>query len=545
MSTGAMSMDTGMPEPFVPQLSKLAQRAQERGWLKWAIVIAASFASLLQVIDTSIVNVSLPYMQGNLGATLTEIGWVSTAYSIANVIIIPLSAWLGLRFGKKRYFIFSIVIFVLASVMCGLSNSLAMLIIGRVIQGFGGGGLLAPAQALIFQAVPREEQAKASTVFTICVIVGPAIGPALGGYLTDNFGWPWIFFINVPLGALALYLCSTFLIPDDPKTREAHREDRVDWLGMFFLSLGLGTFQTVLEQGQEDDWFSSVFIQRMAILSVIGAVCFVWQELRVAHPAVNLRVLRHRSVAMGSIISVGLGMGLYGTIFVIPVYVQNVLQFTATETGVMLIPGALASAVASFALAPMSKILSPRMLIASGCVMTIGVMIAFMGINPDMGYDQFFGPLLWRGFGSVVMFIPLSIATLGALPKKDMDAGSGFFGLTRQLGGSIGIAAITTLIAKQQFVHRAQIVSNVTDLNPAYGERLAGGTAYFSTMSGDPVAAHDRALALIDRSVDLQATLLSYRDVFYFVALIFILLLPLIFLLGNPPKSVSPVPIAD
>ncbi|HEY0255918.1 MAG TPA: DHA2 family efflux MFS transporter permease subunit, partial [Candidatus Methylacidiphilales bacterium] len=539
------ALDSGIPEPFVPHLSNLAQRAQEQGWLKWAIVVAASFASLLQVIDTSIVNVALPYMQGNLGATLTEIGWVSTAYSIANVIIIPLSAWLGLRFGKKRYFIFSIVSFVLASVMCGLSNSLATLIIGRVIQGFGGGGLLAPAQALIFQAVPREDQAKASTVFTICVIVGPAIGPALGGYLTDNFGWPWIFFINVPLGALALYLCWTFLIPDDPKIRQAHREDQVDWLGMFFLSLGLGTFQTFLEQGQEDDWFSSVFIQRMAILSVIGAVFFVWQELRVSHPAVNLRVLHHRSLAVGSIISVALGMGLYGTIFVIPVYVQNVLQFTATETGVMLIPGALASAPASFALAPMGKILSPRMLIASGCVMTIGVMIAFMGINPDMGYDQFYWPLLWRGFGSVVMFIPLSIATLGALPKKDMDSGSGFFGLTRQLGGSIGIAAITTLVAKQQFVHRAQIVSNVTDLNPAFGERLAGGTAYFSSMSGDPIAVHDRALALIDRSVDLQATLLSYRDVFYFVAFIFLLMLPLIFLLNNPPKSASSVPIAD
>src|SRR5271163_21959 len=270
MSTDAMASEAGMPAPFVPNLSKLAQKATEQGWLKWAIVVAASFAALLQVIDTSIVNVALPYMQGNLGATLTEIGWVSTSYSIANVIVIPLSAWLGLRFGKKRYFIFSVVTFVLASVMCGFANSLPMLIIGRVIQGFGGGGLFAPAQALMFQAVPRQDQAKATMVFTICVIVGPAIGPALGGYLTDNFGWPWIFYINVPLGILALFLCSTFLIPDDPSSREAHRNDKIDWWGMFFLSLGLGTFQTFLEQGQEDDWFSSPFIQHMAFLSVVG-----------------------------------------------------------------------------------------------------------------------------------------------------------------------------------------------------------------------------------------------------------------------------------
>jgi DHA2 family multidrug resistance protein len=534
-------MTAAMAAPIPEGLSGLAQRAAANGWLKWAIVVAASFASLLQVIDVSIVNVALPYMQGNLGATLSEIGWVSTSYSIANVIVIPLSAWLGLRFGKKRYFIFSLVTFTLASVMCGFASNMAMLIVGRVIQGFGGGGLLAPAQALIFETVAREEQAKASLIFTLCVIVGPAIGPALGGYLTDNFGWPWIFFINVPLGIFALFLCSTFLVPDDPGARKA---GRVDWRGILFLALCLGAFQIVLEQGQEDDWLSSTFIQRMALLSVAGLVCFVWQELHVDHPAVDLRVLRYRSLAAGSIISLAVGMGLYGTIFVIPIFVQTVLQFTATKTGLMLMPGALASAAASFALAPLGKILSPRMLIAAGCLMTIGVMVAFMGINPDSGYDQFYWPLIWRGFGSVVMFIPLSIATLGSLPKKDMRSGSGFFSLTRQLGGSIGIASITTLIAKQQFVHRSQIISNISDLNPAVRERLAGGASYFGTLSGDPVAAHNQALMLIDRSVDFQAVLLSYRDVFYFVALVFVLVLPLILLLGKTSKSFSP-PLAD
>jgi MFS transporter, DHA2 family, multidrug resistance protein len=532
MSSAAMSV----PMPSMG-LSGLAARAAEQGWLKWAIVITASFAAILEVVDVSIVNVALPYMQGNLGATLSEIGWVSTSYSIANVIVIPLSAWLGLRFGKKRYFIFSLVAFVIASILCGLATNLTLLIVGRVIQGLGGGGLLAKAQALMFETVPREEQAKASTIFSLGVIGGPAIGPALGGYLTDNFGWRWIFFINIPLGIMAVFMATTFLPHDDPRARKT---GRVDWQGILYLALGLGAFQTVLEQGQQDDWFSSVFIQRMALLSVAGIALFIWQELRIDHPAVDLRVLRYRSLAAGSIISLAVGMGLYGTVFVVPVFAQTVLQFTATKTGLMLVPGALASAVAMFALAPLMKIFSPRVMIATGCLITIGVMFAFAGLNPDTGSDQFYWPLIWRGFGTVVMFLPLSIATLGALPKKDVASGSGFFSLTRQLGGSIGIAAITTLVAKQQFVHRAQLVYDISDLNPAYPERMSANTAYFNATSGDPVAVHNQALALIDKAVNTQASLLSYRDVFYFVALVFFLTLPLILLLGKAAKPPPP-----
>lgn len=521
----------------VAGMSDLARRAAEQGWLKWAIVLTASFAAILEVVDVSIVNVALPYMQGNLGATLSEIGWVSTSYSIANVIVIPLSAWLGLRFGKKRYFIFSLVAFVLASVLCGMATNLALLIIGRIVQGLGGGGLLAKAQALMFETVPRDEQAKASTIFSLGVIGGPAIGPALGGYLTDNFGWRWIFFINIPLGIIAVLMATTFLPVDDPHAR---KKGDVDWQGILFLALGLGSFQTVLEQGQQDDWFSSVFIQRMAFLSIIGIALFIWQELRTPHPAVDLRVLRHRALAAGSVISLAVGMGLYGTVFVVPVFAQTVLQFTATKTGLMLVPGALASAVAMFGLAPLMKVFSPRLLIAIGCVMTIAVMFSFASLNPDTGSDQLFWPLIWRGFGTVVMFLPLSILTLGSLPKKDVASGSGFFSLTRQLGGSIGIAGITTLVAKLEFVHRAQIVSDVSPLNPNYAARLAGNKAYFSQFSGDPVAVQQQALTLLDHSVDLQASLLSYRDVFYVVALVFFLTLPLILLLGKSAKPPPP-----
>ena len=531
MSTLAIPLREGM--------SPLAERAAREGWLKWAIAISAAFAAILEVIDVSIVNVALPYMQGNLGATLSEIGWVSTGYSIANVIVIPLSAFLGARFGKKRYFLFSLIAFTLASVMCGMATNLSMLIIGRVIQGLGGGGLLAKAQALMFETFPREEQAKASMVFTLGVIAGPAIGPALGGYLTDSFGWRWIFFINVPLGILAVFMCTTFLLPDDPK---AVRRPDVDWLGILFLALGLGALQTVLEQGQQDDWFSSGFIARMAVLSVAGLALFIWQELRIPHPAVDLHVLRYRSLWAGSLLSLVVGMGLYGTVFVVPIFAQTVLQFTATKTGLLLVPGALASAAATFAFAPLSKFLSPRTLIAIGSCLTICVMLSLTHINSDTGSEQLFWPLIWRGFATILMFFPLSLATLGPIPKQDVASASGFFSLTRQLGGSIGIAGITTLVDKQQFVHRSQLIYDVSSLNPAYQTRLDGNVSYLQTLSGDSVNIQNQALGMLDRAVNFQSSLLSYRDVFYFVALIFLLSLPLILLLGKRPTPAPAKP---
>jgi DHA2 family multidrug resistance protein len=259
-----------------------------------------------------------------------------------------------------------------------------------------------------------------------------------------------------------------------------------------------------------------------------------------SHPAVDLRVLRHRALSAGSLISLVVGMGLYGTVFVVPVFAQTILNFTATKTGLMLVPGALASAVAMFALQPLMKFISPRMLIGIGCSLTIGVMLVLADLNPDTGSDQLFWPLIWRGFGAVIMFMPLSIATLGSLPKVDMASGAGLFSLTRQLGGSIGIAWITTLVAKQQFVHRSQLIYDASDLNPAYPERLSANTGYFQTYSGDPTAVHNQALALLDHSINTQAALLSYRDVFYFVALVFSLTLPLILLLNKRNKPPPP-----
>jgi DHA2 family multidrug resistance protein len=312
------------------------------GWEKWAIALTVSLGTLLQIVDVSIVNVSLPQMQGNLGATLTEIGWVITGYAVANAIIIPLTAWLGKFFGEKAYFIFCLVGFVLSSVMCGFSTSLYMLIAARVLQGLFGGGLAPRAQAIMFETFPPEEIGIAQAIFGIGIIVGPTFGPTLGGYLTDTLGWRWVFFINVPIGALAILMAYLFL-PPSRSDRTIHSS--VDWLGILLLAIWLGSFQIFLEEGEKNGWLQSDMIAILLVIAVVGLIMFTWRELTIDRPAVDLRVLRYKALTAGSIYAIVLGICLYGTIFVIPLFTQHILGFSAVQTGMMLIPGALASAL--------------------------------------------------------------------------------------------------------------------------------------------------------------------------------------------------------
>lgn len=512
-------------------LSPIASRLLEKGLLKWVIALAASLGAILEVIDTVITNVALPDIRGNLGATLSEAGWISTSYACANVVIIPLSAWLGHRFGRRNYFVFSLIGFTLASLLCGTATSLGMLIFARVLQGLAGGGLLAKAQSIVFEAFPVKERPIAQAIFGLGVIVGPAIGPVIGGWLTDNMGWRWIFFINLPLGILAVLMCTTFMPSDKPE--EINRSGKVDWTGIGLLAIGLACFQVFLEEGQQDDWFESKFILTMAIASVIGVALFIWRELTTEHPAVDLRVLRYRSMIGGSLYSAVLGMGLYGIMFAVPIFVQDYLHYTALQSGLILAPGAIASAIMMALYGKIGGKVSPRVMIFFGAILTSMTGFLLMDINPDTGTGQLFWPLIVRGFGSVMMFMPLSIATLGPLAKKDIAAGAGFYSLTRQLGSSIGIALITTMLARRQAEHRSVLVEHITDFRPQVGERMDLLTGAFAQHSGSTHVAHDQALGLLDRIVSGQALLLSYEDIFTYVALLFIVTLPLLFLLGG------------
>lgn len=504
------------------------------GPLKWAIALTAALGAILEVIDTSIVNVALTDIQANLGATVSEVGWVVTSYGIANVVLIPLSAWLGYRFGKKNYFVFSMIGFTAASVLCGLSTSLGMLIVARILQGLFGGGLLAKAQAILFETFPPAEQGLAQAIFGIGVIVGPAIGPTLGGYLTDTLGWRWIFFINLPIGIIAVVMSVFFLRPDDARPQTT---SRVDWWGILFLVLAIGGFQTFLEEGQSEDWFDSRFIQWLAVVAGVSLVLFIWRELTTDAPAVDLRVLKHRELAAGSIYSGILGMGLYGAIFAVPLFTQSVLGFSATETGWLLAPGAIASAFVMLALGKLTSKVDARWLIGAGAVGTSLTMLSLARITPQTGTDELYWPLIWRGATSVLMFLPLSLAALGGLPKDAIAAGSGIYNLMRQMGGSIGIAIMTTLLQQREGFHRAVVLAKLTPYAAPTGSRLGQFTALFHRHGYDLVTAHKQAVGLLGRTAAVQIAVLSYADLFRFVAVLFFVSLPLLWFLGKGGKG--------
>ncbi|MBE9161306.1 DHA2 family efflux MFS transporter permease subunit [Tychonema sp. LEGE 06208] len=502
-----------------------------QGPLKWAIALTASLGAILEVIDTSIVNVALTDMQATLGATVTEIAWVVTGYAIANVVMIPLSAWLGDLFGKKTYFVFSMIGFTAASMLCGLSINLPMLVVARILQGFCGGGLLAKAQAILFETFPPAEQGLAQSVFGVGVIAGPAIGPTLGGYLTDTLGWRWIFFINLPVGIVAVIMAIVFLRPDSKQ--HGRSQQKVDWTGIVLLCIAVGSLQGFLEEGEKENWFESGFITLLAFVAVVGLFLFIWRELSTKAPAVDLRVLRHKSLAAGSLYSGILGMGLYGALFAVPLFAQGVLHFSATQTGFLLAPGALASAIIMVLLGKISTKVDARILIALGACGTAAVMFELAKITPQTGTDNLFWPLIWRGATTVLMFLPLSLATLGSIPKEDVSAGSGFYNLTRQLGGSIGIAILTSLLAQREAFHRAILLAKLTPYDPETTERLSALIGLFQSRGSDAATAEQQALAALSQLVNTQAAVLSYADIFRFVGIVFLCSLPLLLFLGK------------
>jgi DHA2 family multidrug resistance protein len=520
----------------------LGKRAARQGWLKWAILFSACLGAMMETVDTSIVNVAVPDMRGNLGATLSEIGWVSTGYTMANVIIIPLTAWLGMQFGRKSYFLFSLVSFTVASVLCGMADSLGFLIAARVFQGLAGGGLLAKAQSLLFETFPPAERGAASAVFGLGVIVGPALGPTIGGLIIDGLDWRWIFYINVPIGLLAIWMIHTFLPADESVSRIKVAGATVDWWGIIWLTLGLGGFQLVLEQGQQEDWFGSSFIRWWSAVSLISVILFVRRELATRHPAVDLRVLRHKALLAGCLYSIVLGFGLYGAVFIIPVFVQSQLHFTATKTGLLLMPGSLASAVVMILFGKFLKNNDQRILITIGALILCISMWGLGDLSPDTGEEALFWPLIGRGVGTALIFLPLSIAALGGIPRHEIPAASGLFSLTRQMGGSIGIAILTTMMEKCALIHRGELVGNINPLSVPFQQRSLMANFALNPQAPNLEIASTRTLGVLDTMITLQSNILASIDIFQTLSWMFIFTLPLIFLLnrggsGKPNSS--------
>ena len=493
---------------------------------KYIIAFAVVLAALMQVIDSSIVNVALPDMMGNLGASLDEIAWVSTGYILASVIIIPLTGWLGSFFGRKRYFVGSIVIFTAASVLCGASHSLGALIFWRIVQGLGGGALMTVSQAVLFEAFPRREAGTAMALFGLGVMVGPTIGPTLGGWLTDTYGWPWIFYINLPVGVLAAVMIAAFVHDSEHQTKP----NAIDYQGIAFLAVSVGAIQYVLEHGQREDWFDSRLIVSLTTVGLVGGAMLVWRELTTDHPVIDFRVMRHRQMWVGTILGIVMGVGLYAMSFTLPVFLQNNLRMTAQQTGIVLFPGALATAISMAVVGRLTNRFDPRILIAMGTSVFALAAWKLSLITGQSGGPDFFWPLIFRGVGLGFMFVPLTTVTLAELSPRELPQGVGLYSFFRQLGGSFGIAGIATLLGRYTTQMRTVLGDHIVASDPATMARLHMLTGGMMARGADAWTARQRALMLLDRQLVGQASVIAYGKIYVLSAGLILLLLPLLLL---------------
>src|ERR1700754_1863329 len=441
----------------------------EHGFRKWIITITVIVASLLELIDTTIVNVALPQIMGNLGATLDDAGWIVTGYAVANVIVLPMSGWLGDRFGRKNYFITSILVFTLASFLCGNATSLTELIMFRILQGLAGGGLLSTAQAILMETWPREEIGMATALFGLGAVVGPTVGPTIGGLITDNLSWQWIFYVNIPVGCIAAFCVSTF-VNESPKYGQGKR---VDWWGIFFLALGVVALQVVLEKGEDKDWFQTWWITALTFTTIIAAVCFVWREVSIDFPVVNFKILRHRSFAIGIFTSYALGVALYGSTFIFPVFCQNILGFTAKQTGLILLPGGCATILCMPFVGNMLKKGIPAQFLSAGGFILFFIFCWMLSSSTlESGTGDFFWPLIIRGIGMAILFVPLTTLAIADLKGPEIGQGTGLNNMMRQLGGSFGIAIMTTIIHVRMGQNRNIMLEHIHNYNPEFLARF-------------------------------------------------------------------------
>ncbi len=509
----------------------------EYGFRRAIITITAILCALLEIVDTTIVNVALNEMKGNLGATLNEVGWVITAYAIANVIVVPMTSWLSQQFGRRNYFAVSIVIFTVSSFLCGNATNIWELVAFRFMQGLGGGALLVTSQTIITESYPPEKRGMAQAIYGLGVIIGPTLGPPLGGYIVDHFSWPYIFYINIPIGVVATLLTLQFV--RSPKYAEKTSRKDIDWWGIGLLAAAIGSLQYVLEKGQEDDWFNSPAIIILSIIAVLGFFFFLWRELTYRNPIVELRVLKNGNLRIGTILSFILGFGLYGSTFIIPLYTQATLGWTAQQSGMLMIPAALTTAFMMPIIGQLlQKGVPQQYLVAGG--MFLFFIYSFWGyriLTPDTGEADFFWMLIVRGVGMGMLFIPITTLALSTLHGQQIGQGAAFTGMMRQLGGSFGIALITTFISRDIVAHRSHLVSNLDMHNPAVVQRIEGMKTSFIAKGMSPDVASQSAYKLLDFTVMKQASVLSYMDVFLYIGLMFLICIPFMLLVKGKKKQ--------
>jgi DHA2 family multidrug resistance protein len=501
----------------------------------WIIALAVTLATFMEVLDTSIANVSLPHIAGGLSSGVDESTWVLTSYLVSNAIVLPLSGWISSIVGRKRFYMGCVAMFTISSFLCGLAPSLGMLIFFRVLQGAGGGGLQPSEQAILADTFPPEKRGMAFAVYGIAVVTAPALGPTLGGWITDNYTWRWIFFINIPVGILSLMLTSR-LITDPPFLRRRKlSETRIDYIGLGLVALGLGTLQVVLDKGQRDDWFESHFILVLALISAASLLFVIWWEWKHKDPIIDLHLFKERTFASSFLLMFMLGFALLGSTLLLPLYMQTLLGYTAERAGMALTPGGLVvMAILPLVGFLLSKYDVRRLLIFGLVTLSLAL---FHMTSFDLGIDFHTAVMarIYQAVGLAFLFVPINTAAYAYLPREKNNAASGLINLARNIGGSVGISVVTTMLDRRAQYHQAQLAGHVSASNPALLQRLHGMTAALQARGFSPADAAHKAYGLVQGSLFQQSRMLAYIDNFWLLGVVSLAMIPLVFLMKKPP----------
>src|SRR6266852_873532 len=497
----------------------------------WLIAIAVMSSTFMEVLDTTVVNVSLPHIAGNLSASTDEATWTLTSYLVANAIILPMTGWLASTFGRKRLLMASVTGFTTASFFCGLAPSLPFLIIFRIIQGACVGGLQPLSQAILLESFPPEKRGQAMAFWALGIVVAPMLGPVAGGWLTDNYSWRWVFYINIPIGALAIILTQLFVL-HPPYLRK--KSSGIDYWGIGLLVLGIGCLQIMLDKGQEEDWFGSHFIITLAVLAVIGLGGLIIRELKTDHPIIDLSVFRYRTYAIGTFLMTGVGFVLYGSTVLLPLLMQVLLGYTATHAGVTNLPRGLASFLAMPFVGFLVGKVDPRKLLGAGLLFSAVAMYWLSTFSLNVGFWNFWWPLMLQGAGLGLIFVPITTVTNDPVPRERMGNATSIFNLMRNVGASVGIASVQALQFRHMQTHINVLGQHVNSGSIQAQQTLAGFRQMFILKGADAVTANRQAHEAVWGMVQQQAAMLSYDDVFRFLGGMFLLMLPLIFLMEKP-----------
>jgi MFS transporter, DHA2 family, multidrug resistance protein len=495
---------------------------------RWIVAVSVMFGTFMSVLDVTVVNVALPHMMGSFGRTLSEITWVATSYSIAEIIMATMAGWWSTVIGRKRLYIISLAIFTVGSIMAGTSQSFAQMMVYRVLQGVGGGALIPVSLAILRETFPVQEQGLAMSLYGMGVVLAPAIGPVLGGWLTDTYGWPWIFYINIPVGIAGITMVSLFL--EDPHyLRRGVR--RIDWTGIALLTAGLTGLQVVLERGQEYNWFESAWIVAGAVATTVSLIFLVWWELRVSEPVINVRLLRNAALGGGSAIGLLFGVALYGSTFLLPAMLQTLLGYDAFHAGITLLPRAATIFLMMPIVGWVYNYFDGRLLITLGVALIVWAFNDLAHLSTAVSFDHLLPILVVMGLGMPFQFVTLTTVSISTISRESMTDASSLYTLSRRVGGNIGYALMATLVERRTQFHRAQLVANLTVTNQLFTASSAGLAALLEQRGAPPTFGPMTATALLDGLLNQQAGMMAYNDAAWFVGLMFLAGLPLVLLL--------------